>query len=529
MPVFFNSFRKFIWYQDGILMRVFWVCRYKSNACYSFLGCDVLVSRIVIVVNLLCLIFFVSVPRADANPGVVAVAAGGIEIGGLAIWAGVSLLAAVGTAVGLDERMMDSLKDFGRDVWDTADTLVRDAITSSFCEMKLVWNTASTASVDVEGRATSFLKEKFEKFFERTYVDEKGIIVSAASPLTVLRPSSLMASNDFSDTTSHLGFFFLNVLNSRDTGRILSVNVDVSGLCTFTYSVYDVNGHRVNIVTDSFAGKYPNAQVAFDAIVKKFGVSFLHHRVVRGTFWSDVVQREKSFERVQTLPYDMFGKMSLPAPRVQVDGKGKVTFYQFPTVVRSKTKVRLDTQNKVVPYSDIAVGYPGSLRGILDPPVRVPGFVSAIPLLGSLAISTPLNPALNPILNPSLDGLVKDVALIRTEVGAITGSLDIASVPKSVEFDFGPLMVAGNAFTRKFPFSVPWDVKRQLDVFNVSPQAPKFVINKPNFIVLSGYSIPLRLTIDLAQFDFIASLIRWFGVIAFDIGVILAMRRFMPE
>jgi hypothetical protein len=489
----------------------------------------------------------------DANPGVVAVVAGGIEIGGLAIWAVVSLLAVVGTAVGFDERMMDSLRDFGKDVWDNADTLVRNAITASFDEMKLAWNTASTVSVDVEGRAISFLREKFEKFFERTYVDDKGIIVSAALPSTVLRPSSLMASNDFSDTTSHLGFFLLNALNSRDTGRILSVNVDVIGSCNFTYSVYDVNGHRVDIVTDSFAGKYSNAQVAFEAIVKKCSVSLLHHHVVKGTFWSDVVQREKSFERIKKLPHIMFDRMSLPALRVRTNDKGEVVSYQFPTMVRSTTKAKLDTQNKVIPFSDIAVGYPtrvGSLRGlrgILDSPVRVPVVVNvpapSIPLPGSVSIPEPLEGVVEKVpsvafpnsleipipLNPTLDKVVSDVSSIRTKVDSITSVLDVVSVPKNVELDFGPLIVAGDAFTRRFPFSIPWDVKRQLDVFNVSPQAPKFVINKPNFIVLSGHSIPLRLTIDLSPFDFIASLIRWFGVISFDIGVILSMRRFMPE
>lgn len=130
-------------------------------------------------------------------------------------------------------------------------------------------------------------------------------------------------------------------------------------------------------------------------------------------------------------------------------------------------------------------------------------------------------------IRTNTDTMSKDISGVRTDVGTMTRTL--TETETDVSINWAPLQLAGDTLTRKFPFSIPWDVKRQLDVFNVKPQAPKFTINKPDFIVLKGHSIPLKMTIDLSNFDTVAAITRWFLVIAFDVGVILSMRRFMPE
>lgn len=118
-----------------------------------------------------------------------------------------------------------------------------------------------------------------------------------------------------------------------------------------------------------------------------------------------------------------------------------------------------------------------------------------------------------------------DAQVIADSIGAVSqpGTYD----PPAGSIDWTPLLTLGNLFTTKFPFSIPWDVKRQLDVFNVQPQAPFFNIN-------TGFSVggvfqPIKFTIDLSSFDMVATFIRWIMTIAFDLAIILSIRRLMPE
>lgn len=99
--------------------------------------------------------------------------------------------------------------------------------------------------------------------------------------------------------------------------------------------------------------------------------------------------------------------------------------------------------------------------------------------------------------------------------------------PPTGTINWEPLKMVGTVFTNKFPFSIPWDVKRQLDVFNVSPTAPTFSIHK-SFSV-GGQTVPIDFEFSLSNFDVIADIIRWCLTIAFDLAVILSMRRFMPQ
>jgi len=92
-----------------------------------------------------------------------------------------------------------------------------------------------------------------------------------------------------------------------------------------------------------------------------------------------------------------------------------------------------------------------------------------------------------------------------------------------------PLMMAGTAMTTKFPFSLPWDLMGQLKIFDAAPQAPKFEVNIPEFLKIEDTSIPLRFTIDLSMFDKVATMVRWFNIIIWDIALILILRKLLPE
>lgn len=108
-----------------------------------------------------------------------------------------------------------------------------------------------------------------------------------------------------------------------------------------------------------------------------------------------------------------------------------------------------------------------------------------------------------------------------------TGTGSLKNPTKAIVWT--PLMMAGTAMTTKFPFSLPWDLINQLKIFDVAPQAPKFDINIPDYLQISGQTIPLAFTLDLSLFDKVAVVVRWFNVIIWDIALILVLRRLLPE
>nr|WP_192962727.1 hypothetical protein [Paenibacillus popilliae] len=210
--------------------------------------------------------------------------------------------------------------------------------------------------------------------------------------------------------------------------------------------------------------------------------------------------------------------VAVPIPRVNDKGDvGVATPAGDWVSVRPGNPVVPDVVNPDIP----GVGAPAIPIPGVDNPV-IPGVGSpVIPGVGtgSPAIPGVVSPAIPGVVNPAIPAVANP---------AIPAIPELTETSTNERINWEPLRLAGDALTRKFPFSVPWDVKRQLDVFDVVPQAPRFEVNEPLFN-LSGHTIPLQMTIDLSHFDLVASITRWFLVIAFDIGVILSMRRFMPE
>jgi hypothetical protein len=74
--------------------------------------------------------------------------------------------------------------------------------------------------------------------------------------------------------------------------------------------------------------------------------------------------------------------------------------------------------------------------------------------------------------------------------------------------------------TDKFPFSIPWDLKRVLSVFDVPVQSPSFKIAFPNF--KGGVS---EYTVDFTWLDNYIVIVRTLEVIAFDFLLIFVARR----
>lgn len=95
--------------------------------------------------------------------------------------------------------------------------------------------------------------------------------------------------------------------------------------------------------------------------------------------------------------------------------------------------------------------------------------------------------------------------------------------------DLMPLIMTSESFKSKFPFSIPWDLQKQFSIFNVTAETPIFEHNDENFINIGDKSIPFRFSLSLEKFEVLAASSRWFLLIAFDVSIILLMRRLMPE
>lgn len=120
---------------------------------------------------------------------------------------------------------------------------------------------------------------------------------------------------------------------------------------------------------------------------------------------------------------------------------------------------------------------------------------------------------------------------VRTgeKVGDATANPPIDLNPPSGSINWGPLKAVGSLFTTKFPFSIPWDIARQLSIFDVTPQTPIFDVDIPKFFDFDGTKFGMKFHVDLSAFDTIALIARWASTIVFDIGLILSMRKLMPE
>lgn len=187
------------------------------------------------------------------------------------------------------------------------------------------------------------------------------------------------------------------------------------------------------------------------------------------------------------------------------------------------------TTERIFPLGDatVAVGdpvvlqYPFPLDGVVvGEPRAIP-----IPLTGEFDIYIPLP------LDTVHDVLEANPEFVDTPIDVpidppVPGTPPWTN-PDTARINFAPLQVAGEMLTNKFPFSIPWDIKRQLSIFDITPQTPEFDVNIKVPIFSTDYDMKFR--IDFSMFDGLAAMVRWFLIIAFDVALILSLRKFFPE
>lgn len=139
------------------------------------------------------------------------------------------------------------------------------------------------------------------------------------------------------------------------------------------------------------------------------------------------------------------------------------------------------------PY-DLPIGGTVTLPNVNNPSLEVGDSIS-IPNEGVV------NPPLDPPLDPPIDGVFPTFPSFGDSL------------------DFSPLYLTG--VTEKFPFSLPWDIGRILDRFDVSPKAPVFKVP----------IVSETIEIDFTVFEEWVFIFRFFILMAFVIGLIYISTR----
>lgn len=343
---------------------------------------------------------------------------------------------------------------------------------------------------------------------------------------------------------------------NRSLSRVPVIYSYNSSYATIEFAGYQARSYQVEAVHSSFKHLQNNPSVA--GLIGFLGLFSISAGLLSpdGTIINDSIYNQAENwirDRANN------GKLTLGVPKaVPYSNTGR-------PLTLGTTGLTLDG----VPYSGpITWGYTGSVGGLTDAGVIV---YPDIMVNGRPAISVPIKGTNNPtyvdretgqIVDTSVPGNITTIpnefvwidgipyiktasgTLINVITGEIVGDIPINPpiegikpiVPPagdfaapSVALDFSPLMMSGQLLTTKFPFSIPFDFVKQLKVFAVAPEAPKFEIDINNFFSVDGKQQSMNWTLDLTQFDKMAGMIRWFLLIAFDIAVILAIRRLMPE
>lgn len=128
------------------------------------------------------------------------------------------------------------------------------------------------------------------------------------------------------------------------------------------------------------------------------------------------------------------------------------------------------------------------------------------------------------VVIPHTDTLINDVASTNTVINnyyteAVTvPNTGVADVDLDIP-DISAFQVP-TIITTKFPFSIPWDLKRAVQMFQATASVPVFTIP----FVIESINFSYDIVIDLNQFEYLAKIVRWFVLAIFMVGLIMATR-----
>ncbi|MEF2964205.1 colicin E5-related ribonuclease [Paenibacillus sp. M1] len=297
--------------------------------------------KITLCFQVFLLIFIIAspAPKANANP---ALALGAVETGAIMFWGGAVLVAAAGTAVGLDPQVMDNIEEFGKTVWNEADEFTRNAITASVQGFESIWGTTKKYSLQWNSTAYTYLTDKWNEFFAAgAMIDSStGKITSVVTNTSVIAPSSVYPPENFD-----LGKIF-------EEGYELEV-VAISKYGYITYVYYDHVFHsrkQKEIKYDDNGNEliFPNALVAYNWLKENPLFQYKKTLQTAEPIFSDR-RTSKDIEYNPLFYPSIFpSTIRVPALKGVVNDYGEVISYDTPNIGRVGNSI----------MGDIAINYP---------------------------------------------------------------------------------------------------------------------------------------------------------------------------
>lgn len=87
----------------------------------------------------------------------------------------------------------------------------------------------------------------------------------------------------------------------------------------------------------------------------------------------------------------------------------------------------------------------------------------------------------------------------------------------------------GEALTRRFPFSIPWDIARGITLLAAPAKTPYFEVDfyAPISDLVGGWQGSTTIVLDFSQFESLGRLSRWTSTIGFCLFLASATKRFI--
>lgn len=118
---------------------------------------------------------------------------------------------------------------------------------------------------------------------------------------------------------------------------------------------------------------------------------------------------------------------------------------------------------------------------------------------------------------PFLTGIMGQLSTINAQLGILVGDEILEDVGEVVGDGLDIGSQVGELLTKKFPFSIPWDIQLIINSLASAPATPIFEIP----LVIPSWGIDTTFVIDLSDFQLLSDVAKWF----FDILYILAITK----
>lgn len=414
--------------------------------------------------------YFIQVQSAAAGPELAIPA--GIEVGAGVYVGGALILAGLAGAFGYSQYSED-INAHAKRVWDGAQQITKDMIIASYDAAVKAGKNVMEIAPEVWADLSSLIAK------EAVPVNDKimnGSIFTSSCPSTcsyTLR-GSWVIQEYYMDGSKRNTYKILNNVSSSGSISVLGYTWN---------SVKPVWNQGLIAVLAAISGVAPNGG----------GLTLKYDLVYTGT--STITE-----DAIKSGIASSFGTANFPTTvRIPMVDEFKPT-----TVVDGQTKeVVWDPATSTWKTKDGAVTVPNTAVNVGAPTITLEnGKVTATDFTGKktdvIAESTP-----PPVVQPGSKGKI----------------------------DWSKLTMALSTLKTVFPFSIPWDMLDFLGQFNVNPKTPIFHLKSERTINLGGKSIPINFdwTLDFSFLDGIAKIARWGLIIAFDVYMITALRKFTPD